>query len=99
MKMILLHGRHDPDQRLDDWGFTGPVLRHVQYIHSVYGNLTIGFSSRSAAKAAHRLTGWPFFDDAVLEIRQHDDLIMLTAPEASYYGDWELVEDSDPVGG
>lgn len=99
MKMILLHGRHDPDQQLDDWGFTGPVLRHVQYIHSVYGNLTIGFSSRSAAKAANRLTGWPFFDDAVLEIRQHDDLIMLTAPEASYYGDWELVEDSDPVGG
>ena len=98
MKMLLLHGRTDPDQQMNDWGFTGPVLHHVKYAYSVYGNLTIGFRSKAEAQKAHKRTGWPYFDNAVLEIRQHDDLIMTTIPDNRYYGDWELVEDSDPVG-
>ncbi len=83
---------------MNDWGFTGPTITDVRYIHSVYGNLTIGFTSRSKADQAHKITGWPYFDDAVLEIHQHDDFIMTSIPDHRYYGDWELVENSDPAG-
>jgi hypothetical protein len=32
----LLHGRTDPDQRMPDWGFTGPVLGPFEAIHVTY---------------------------------------------------------------
>jgi len=95
MKFILLHGRDDPEQQMDDWGYNGPVLNKVKYVHSVYGNLMIGFHSAEAAKAAHELTGWTFFDDAVLEIAFFEDLVLCRNAKggAQYYGDWELQEE------
>jgi len=32
----LLHGRHDPDQRLNDWGFDGPTLGPFEAVHFTY---------------------------------------------------------------
>jgi len=99
MKMLLIHGRDDPDEDIEDWGYQGMTLKGVDYIHWTYGNLTIGFVSEDAARAAHDTTGWPFFDKAVLEMREHEDLIqtknMIGSGAAfSYFGDWELVEDA-----
>jgi hypothetical protein len=28
----LYHGRHSPDENLDDWGFEGPVLGPFPYV-------------------------------------------------------------------
>ncbi len=67
MKFLLLHGRDAPEQDMD-WGYNGPELEQVKYVHNVYGNLTIGFKTQKAADAAHALTGWPHFDSAVLEM-------------------------------
>ena len=32
----LFHGRTDPDQDMDDWGFDGPVLGPYQFAHTTY---------------------------------------------------------------
>lgn len=33
----LFHGRHTPDEELDDWGFDGPVLGPFPWFHMTYG--------------------------------------------------------------
>lgn len=32
----LFHGRDDPEQRMDDWGYQGPTLGPFPYIHTTY---------------------------------------------------------------
>jgi len=32
----LFHGRTNPDQNMDDWGFDGPVLGPYQFVHTTY---------------------------------------------------------------
>lgn len=32
----LFHGRDDPDQEMDDWGFEGPILGPLRYVHITY---------------------------------------------------------------
>ena len=32
----LFHGRTNPDQDMDDWGFDGPVLGPYQFVHTTY---------------------------------------------------------------
>jgi hypothetical protein len=32
----LLHGRDDPDQDMEDWGFTGPILGPFEAVHFTY---------------------------------------------------------------
>lgn len=82
---------------MEDWGYNGPDLENMKYVHSVYGNLTIGFKTKKDADAAHHLTGWQYFDDAVLEVSFFDDMVFFHPANGkkSYYGDWEIQEDRD----
>jgi len=32
----LFHGRDTPDEILDDWGYDGPTIGPVQYVHITY---------------------------------------------------------------
>jgi hypothetical protein len=32
----LLHGRHDPNEEMHDWGFGGPVLGPFDAVHFTY---------------------------------------------------------------
>lgn len=32
----LSHGRHTPDEEIDDWGFDGPVLGPYPFFHMTY---------------------------------------------------------------
>lgn len=34
----LFHGRHTPDEELDDWGFPGPILGPFPWFHMTYGS-------------------------------------------------------------
>ena len=34
----LFHGRNDPAQDMDDWGFDGPVFGPYEFIHTTYAN-------------------------------------------------------------
>jgi len=33
----LFHGRHTPNEELEDWGFEGPILGPFPYFHITYG--------------------------------------------------------------
>lgn len=37
--LMLFHGRKEPDEKLDDWGFNGPVLGPFPYVHTTYASL------------------------------------------------------------
>lgn len=97
MKMKLYHGRNDPAESLDNWGFDGPTLIDIEYMHWTYNaTLTLGFKTEAAAKDAQTLTGWKFWDETTLEIEQHDDMIRTIGRNGSphsYYGDYEISED------
>jgi hypothetical protein len=94
MKLVLFHGRHTPDEHLEDWGFNGPVLEDVEYLHSTYMiTFIIGFTSKEAAARAEALTGWEQWDGCgVLEITFHDGMLVAKDEDGNpaYYGDWEL---------
>jgi hypothetical protein len=36
MYVALFHGRDDPDTDMDDWGFDGPVIGPLEYVHTTY---------------------------------------------------------------
>ena len=39
----LFNGRNTPTERLDDWGFEGPILGPFEYVHTTYAaNIVIG---------------------------------------------------------
>jgi hypothetical protein len=75
MTLRFIHGSDTPDEAIRGWGYDGPSVEGVAYVHAAYGNLSIGFDSVEAAQAAHALTGWAFFDSAVLEVAHYEDLI------------------------
>lgn len=41
LSVRLFHGRKHPDERLDDWGFDGPVLGPLNGVHLTYGNVAL----------------------------------------------------------
>jgi hypothetical protein len=92
MKLKLLHGRKLHDEELNGWGFDGPTLLNVIYVHATYQtSFTIGFKDKEAAMKAHYLTHWPFADDCVLHLLLADELVKT---KDGYFGDWELQEDN-----
>lgn len=92
MRLTTMHGRRDPNQDMEDWGFDGPIIDGIIAVHSTYGSKNVFFATNEAAEKAHRVTGWPFFDNNALEMRFQDGMLLLTPADASaaWYGDWEL---------
>lgn len=33
----LYHGRNTPNEEMNDWGFDGPVIGPLDYVHTTYG--------------------------------------------------------------
>lgn len=95
MKLLLIHGRHDPNETMEGWGFNGNGIEGVEALHVTYQQtFVLHFTDVQAAQKAHAQTGWPHFDDDALELQFHDDMLM-THPIAcdgpmAYYGDWEI---------
>ena len=90
MKLNLFHGRNDPDEEMNDWGFQGPVLGGVEFVHITYTHhIRVGFDDWSTYRRALELTGWDVWDekDRVLEASIHDDMIVAAG---KYYGDWQI---------
>lgn len=95
LDFLLIHGRHDPDEDMQDWGFNGPRLHGVEALHVVYQtSFILHFTDSASADKAHAQTGWEFWDDNALELQFHQDMLKVhpiacDGPMA-YYGDWEL---------
>ena len=88
LELRLLHGRHDPRQEMEDWGFTAASIRGVAWMHFTYfSTMTVGFVSDEATEAARRQTNWPLWEDRVLQLLVVDDMIQAGG---AYYGDFEL---------
>jgi hypothetical protein len=92
MKIKLLHGRNAIDETMSSWGFDGPTITDVEFVHHSYGLSTVmvGFKSEAAAEAAARVTGWKPLCVAVLEMNFISDLLVCGL---SFYGDYEIQED------
>lgn len=81
----LLHGRNDPAEQLDDWGFDGPLLGPFEWVHTTY-NVHMNFAS------ILYITGMPVHDETgPLDVFK-DDLFQF---RGKYYGDWEFVDENN----
>lgn len=78
----LFHGREDPRQRMDDWGFNGPMIGPLQWFHTTY-NCTLRIAFESEAD------GQRYFG-----VRQKEHFLQLDrdllAFNGQYYGDWTV---------
>lgn len=93
----LFHGRDDPEQDMDDWGFDGPVIGPLKYVHVTYmTDLKMDMEQDVAAK---------FFPEL---IEQHEEMLGrnvvptfcgehhlyltedLVVYDGKYYGDWSV---------
>lgn len=96
MILLLLHGRDNPAQDMDEIGngFVAEPIMGVKYIHATYlSDFNIGFNSVEEAKTAATQTGWEaFFEDAVLTMKVHEDMIEASGTIKGWFGDWELME-------
>lgn len=91
LQLCLFHGRNNPDEHLDDWGFDGPVIPGIAGVSATYGMLRVTFSDQAACKAAKALTGWSDWDELTLEMATHEDLVRISTPTGNqYFGDWSL---------
>ena len=97
LRLLLIHGRFDPAEQMDEWGFNGPDIEGIEALHVVYQTTyVLHFKDAASAQRAQGLTGWREWDVDALEMSFHDDMlkaqpIMCDGPVA-YYGDYELQE-------
>ena len=86
-QVLFIHGRDDPDEKLNDWGFDGTTIKGVSALHATYGNFVVHFASMEATIAAQALTGWDWFDSNALEMRWHENLVHT---KEGYFADFEM---------
>lgn len=95
LRLLLIHGRFDPDEQLEEWGFNGPDIEGIEALHSTYEtHRVVRFKDRAAAQRAHALTAWEWWDENALLMQFHDDMLKTTCISADgpamYFGDFEL---------
>jgi hypothetical protein len=94
MKLKLLHGRKGKDDDMDKWGFNGPVLERIVYMHATYQtHFKIGFESKKAMLEAQSLTGWDEWDEDTLLMDIDGDLVRTVGSNGvpyHYFGDYSL---------
>lgn len=95
MKLTLTHGRDDPNEDMDDWGYEGPTIFCVKSVQQMYAHrFIVTFQNDSSRDEAQRLTGWPKWEETSLEMLRRDDLIEVceAGKPAKYFGDLFLCE-------
>ncbi|MFP6557801.1 hypothetical protein WJ542_05620 [Paraburkholderia sp. B3] len=93
--LALFHGRNDPDTGMDDWGFDGPVIGPLEYVHTTYASdVTLRFVDGQTAARYFPDTGFitnlatgvrTCCTDAALAIAH--DLIVF---DGRYFDDWSV---------
>ena len=92
--LSLFHGRNYPEEKLEDWGFQGPLVGGIESMHITYfTTFRITFVSTTAQQKAILLTGWEAWDGLSVEMRIDNDLVRVEAEGSrpAWYGDWSLV--------
>jgi hypothetical protein len=77
----LFHGRKDPDDQMIEWGFNGPLIGPLSFVHTTYTNvIKLGFHSAGDEKRY-----FPTQDMPMLTI--NGDMVHY---QDCYYGDWTV---------
>jgi hypothetical protein len=87
--LALFHGRHTPNEHMEDWGFPGPLIGPLNWVHTTYGcQLNIEFVNSADALR--------YFGDSIgmAELTAMNGLIEFGG---DYFGDWTvyLVKEED----
>jgi hypothetical protein len=78
----LYHGRKDPNEDMDGWGFDGPLIGPLEHVHITYmDTFRIFFKAFKVARAC----GFEDIEDIWMENK--GDLIKF---QGNYYGDWSI---------
>jgi hypothetical protein len=77
----LFHGRNEPAEQMEGWGFTGPAIGPLKWVHTTYAN-NIKIEFENAGDAAIF-----FVEDRFYELRLDGDLLIF---DGKYYGDWTV---------
>lgn len=78
MYFKLFHGRQDPVVDMEEWGFAGPILGPLNFVHTTYGdNIKIEFAPGADTQGL----------DHNLHLNLVEDMIEL---DGNYYGDWSV---------
>ena len=92
MKLTPLHGRHDPNQNMDQIGFKGPDTYGIASIKLTYmETIRLEFKSPEMASCAHKLTGWDYWNGEpdILSVPLCEGMIVA---DNCYYRDWVITE-------
>ncbi len=82
----LTHGRHAPDEELNGWGFDGPLIGPLDWVHTTYGtDLKIQFESASDEAYFFQEPDYPH----PRELTIHEGLLIYGA---GFYGDWSAMQ-------
>lgn len=82
--LALFHGRDDPDQDMDDWGYAGPVIGPLQFAQTTYA---------SEIKLAPLddddtfFARYPFLNADFPRLDMHP-IAGLVECQGKFYGDW-----------
>lgn len=82
--LALFHGRNSRDEQMDDWGFEGPIIGPLEWVHTTYAaHLRLKFTSEEDEKR--------YFAEA-LGPDAHDFFIDgdMIAYAGKFYGDWSV---------
>ena len=78
----LFHGRHPPDQQMDDWGFNGPTIGPLKWCHTTYAaHIKIEFENASDAVEYFGI------EEAYIDMNLEGDMLTFGG---MYYGDWTV---------
>ena len=80
MYLGLLHGRKNPNEAMDGWGFNGPAFGPLRWVHTTYAaTVRISFLECGDAK--------PYFGiaDDEFELPLDGDLLVF---DNQFFGDW-----------
>jgi hypothetical protein len=77
----LFHGRKDPDDQMIEWGFNGPLVGPLSFVHTTYTNvIKLAFHN-----AVNEKPFFPTQDMPMLTI--NGDMVHY---KDCYYGDWTV---------
>jgi hypothetical protein len=84
----LFHGRNDPTDQMIDWGFNGPLIGPLTFVHTTYtSTIKLDFVSDKDARRY-----FPNQGDHMLTVSE--DMVLF---DSKFYGDWTVfyVGDAD----
>lgn len=78
----LFHGRDDPREEMNDWGFHGPMIGPLKWVHTTYA-----FKIRIAFECENDAVRYFSTPCKVQSLELNDDLLTF---RGKFYGDWTV---------